>query len=96
VSEAMSIGVRSVREDTPVTEVLNLMGSAEIRRVPVVNNNDEIVGIVSPSSCVTRTNARQHLYAFSDNSPDEGACLAAKAPGAARPTSQKATGRCAK
>ena len=47
VTEAMTKNVRSVKEDTPVNEVLALMGKAEIRRVTVVNRNDEIVGIVS-------------------------------------------------
>ena len=55
VSEAMTKSVRSVREDTPVTDVLNLMSSAEIRRVPVVNSNDEIVGIVSMGDIATNT-----------------------------------------
>ena len=47
VTEAMTKNVRSVKEDTPVNEVLALMGKAEIRRVTVLNRNDEIVGIVS-------------------------------------------------
>ncbi|MBV9495823.1 MAG: CBS domain-containing protein [Acidobacteria bacterium] len=47
VSEAMSRGVKTVREDTAVDEVLRMMGSAQIRRVPVVGANDELVGIVS-------------------------------------------------
>jgi CBS domain-containing protein len=47
VNEAMSKSVRSVREDASVNEVLELMKSAEIRRVPVVNQNQELVGIVS-------------------------------------------------
>lgn len=47
VNELMTKTVRSVREDADVNEVLNLMSSAEIRRVPVVNASDELVGIVS-------------------------------------------------
>ena len=47
VNEIMSKSVRKVKEDTPVSEVLNLMSSSEIRRMPVVNNNDELIGIVS-------------------------------------------------
>ena len=47
VNELMTKSVRSVREDASVDEVLNMMSSAEIRRVPVVNSNDELVGIVS-------------------------------------------------
>jgi CBS domain-containing protein len=47
VNELMTKSVRSVREDANVDEVLNLMSNAEIRRVPVVNASDELVGIVS-------------------------------------------------
>jgi CBS domain-containing protein len=47
VNEIMTKQVRSVREDAPVDEALRLMSSAEVRRVPVVNNRDEIVGILS-------------------------------------------------
>lgn len=47
VNEIMTKSVRSVREDASVTEVLEMMGNAEIRRMPVVNGNDELVGIVS-------------------------------------------------
>jgi len=47
VKELMTKQVRSVREDEPVDKVLTLMSSAEVRRVPVVNSRDELVGIVS-------------------------------------------------
>jgi CBS domain-containing protein len=56
VNELMTKSVRSVKEDTPLSEVLNLMGSAEVRRVPVVNGNDELVGIVSLGDIATNTN----------------------------------------
>lgn len=47
VSDVMTRSVRTVKEDAPVNEVLDLMSNAQVRRVPVVNRNDEIVGIVS-------------------------------------------------
>ncbi|HKR64051.1 MAG TPA: CBS domain-containing protein, partial [Thermoanaerobaculia bacterium] len=47
VRDLMTRQVKSVREDAPIDEVLNVMTSAEIRRVTVVNANDELVGIVS-------------------------------------------------
>ncbi|HEX8168981.1 MAG TPA: CBS domain-containing protein [Thermoanaerobaculia bacterium] len=56
VNELMTKQVRSVREDAPVNEALSLMTSAEVRRVPVVNRNDEIVGIVSIGDIATNTN----------------------------------------
>ena len=56
VNELMTKQVRSVKEDTPVNEVLNLMSSASIRRVPVVNDRDELIGIVSIGDIATETN----------------------------------------
>ena len=47
VGDAMSKKVRVVKELTPINEVLELMSSEQIRRVPVTNNNNELVGIVS-------------------------------------------------
>ena len=47
VNDVMSKQVRSVKEDTPITEVLQLMSREQIRRVPVTNNNNDLVGIVS-------------------------------------------------
>lgn len=56
INEVMSKQVKSVNEDTPINEVLNLMSSSEIRRVPVVNQSQEIVGIVSLGDLAARTN----------------------------------------
>ena len=47
VKEAMSGKVRAVKEDMPVNEVLQLMSHEQIRRVPVINSNNELIGIVS-------------------------------------------------
>ncbi len=47
VTDVMTTSIRSVREDSSVDDALALMTSAEIRRVPVVNGQDEIVGILS-------------------------------------------------
>ena len=54
VKEAMSKSVRSVKEDTPINEVLELMSNEQIRRVPVVNQNNELVGIVSIGDIASR------------------------------------------
>lgn len=56
VKELMTKNIRSVRDDAPVDEVLTLMSSAEIRRVPVVNGQDEIVGIISIGDIAVETN----------------------------------------
>jgi CBS domain-containing protein len=55
VSEVMTKQIRSVKEDSTVDEVLKLMSNSEIRRVPVVNNSNEIVGIISLGDLSTRT-----------------------------------------
>jgi CBS domain-containing protein len=47
VNEAMTKNVRSIKEDSTIDDALQVMKGAEVRRVPVVNNNNEIVGIVS-------------------------------------------------
>ncbi|HEX2834902.1 MAG TPA: CBS domain-containing protein [Thermoanaerobaculia bacterium] len=56
VNEIMTKSVRTVREDADVNDVLRTMSNAEIRRVPVVNQNDELVGIVSIGDIATNTN----------------------------------------
>ena len=56
VNEAMTKQVRSVQEETPINEVMELMSRAQVRRVPVVNKNDELVGIVSLRDLATETN----------------------------------------
>ena len=47
VTDVMTTSIRTVREDSTVNDALTLMTTAEIRRVPVVNNRNEIVGILS-------------------------------------------------
>jgi len=56
VRDLMTKNVRSVREDATVNEVIALMSNAEIRRVPVVNSRDEIVGILSLGDIASDTN----------------------------------------
>ena len=56
VNELMTKSVRSVREDASVNEALEMMSNAEIRRVAVVNSNDELVGIVSLGDIASQTN----------------------------------------
>ena len=47
VSEVMSTNVQSVKESASVDDALALMARSEIRRIPVVNDRDELVGIAS-------------------------------------------------
>jgi CBS domain-containing protein len=57
VNEIMTKSVRSVREDATVNEALEMMGSAVIRRIGVVNAKDELVVIVSIGDISTNTNS---------------------------------------
>lgn len=56
VNEIMTKSVRSVRENATIDEALDLMSSADVRRVPVVNDNQELVGIVSIGDISTMSN----------------------------------------
>lgn len=47
VGERMSKPVITIRPETPMPEALDLMHKEHIRRLPVVNNKGELVGIVS-------------------------------------------------
>ena len=47
VTDVMTSSVRTVQEDSSVNDALTLMTSAEIRRVAVVNDRNELVGILS-------------------------------------------------
>ena len=56
VTEVMSKDVRTVKEETPVSQALDLMSKSDIRRLPVVNQNNELVGIVSIGDLAAKTN----------------------------------------
>jgi CBS domain-containing protein len=54
VSDVMSEGVRCVHEDDTTDAVMQRMGGMQVRRVPVLNSRDELVGIVSLGDLATR------------------------------------------
>lgn len=47
VGEAMTSEIFSVKSDDFVFEAIRLMGDKQIRRVPVVNDNGELAGIIA-------------------------------------------------
>lgn len=61
VNEIMTRSVRTVSEDASVREVLETMSGSEIRRLPVVNRNDELVGIVSLGDLASRTDQDKRI-----------------------------------
>jgi CBS domain-containing protein len=67
VSEVMSDKVYWLFEDQRVGEALQEMGDMQIRRIPVVNRNMELVGIVALGDLATRdqTNVQDALEEIS-------------------------------
>jgi CBS domain-containing protein len=47
VSELMTSGVVSAHADEPVEEAARKMGEAQVRRLPVIDDQERLVGIVS-------------------------------------------------
>jgi CBS domain-containing protein len=47
LSSVMSTGVRTVREGDDVEDVLSKMAGSQIRRLPVIDDNNRLVGIIS-------------------------------------------------
>ncbi len=58
--DIMTKEVITVREDTPVSEVAQILSDKHISGVPVLNPNQEIVGIVCESDIIDQTK-RVHL-----------------------------------
>lgn len=56
VKDVMTRKVRTVNEDASLRDVLNVMSSEQVRRVPVVNRENEIVGIVSMKDLADESN----------------------------------------
>lgn len=52
VEDVMTAKVRTVRENTPVSEVANIMIRNNVNRVPVLNRKDDLVGIITRADIV--------------------------------------------
>ncbi len=52
VRDVMSSNVRTLREDTDVDEVMEVMGSEQVRRIPIVDERGGLVGIVAQADIV--------------------------------------------
>jgi CBS domain-containing protein len=53
VSEAMSDNIHTVRENDSLDRVMSIMSEHQIRRVPVVDDQDRLVGIVAQADLAT-------------------------------------------
>ena len=54
VDEVMSEGLVTCRENDDVQEVLRLMEDNQIRRIPVVDKGDHLIGIIAQADVATR------------------------------------------
>jgi CBS domain-containing protein len=61
VNEAMTKHAQSVRDDASIDDVMGVMRSANVRRVPVCDQNDRIVGIVSMGDLAVETNEKSKV-----------------------------------
>ena len=61
IEEVMTDDVSAVTEDEPLTSVLDLMGRKQVRRVPVVDRNDRLLGIISMADIANRADYDEDL-----------------------------------
>lgn len=54
IEEVMTTGVQTCGPDEDVTNVLRLMEQHHIRRIPIVDDNDSLVGIIAQADIATR------------------------------------------
>jgi len=52
VEDIMTAKVRTVREDTPVSEIANIMIRNNVNRVPVLNSKGDLAGIITRADIV--------------------------------------------
>lgn len=57
VQEVMTTGVVSCRPDDNVNEALALMEQHQVRRIPIVDSSDSLVGIIAQADIATRMEA---------------------------------------
>ena len=59
VREAMSANVSTCREDDDVDAVMRTMGSEQVRRIPIVDERGDLVGIVAQADIMTGADDRK-------------------------------------
>ena len=72
VSELMSGGLICARIDDDVEEVARRMGEAQVRRLPVIDENDQLCGIVSLGDLSRETDDRSAEQALEGVSQPSG------------------------
>lgn len=66
VAELMSHDVKAVRDDADLKSVLETMGGRQIRRLPVVDKHERLVGVVSLGDLSTRVKEKYAGEALED------------------------------
>jgi CBS domain-containing protein len=72
VSDAMSRNAKTIGEDMPLQQVMDLMSKEQVRRVPVVNKNGELVGIVAVADLANQTSDDRKLGQTVNNISEPG------------------------
>lgn len=93
VDEVMTDDIYWCYDDQLVGEVLQQMGDSQIRRIPVVNRNKELVGIVSLGDLAARTEAQTDDTLEEVSKPSEPVRQSVDEVRLRRPPSDQADGR---
>ncbi|HET6284545.1 MAG TPA: CBS domain-containing protein [Polyangia bacterium] len=59
--DVMTADIEAVTEDEDIKDVVDLMGQKQIRRIPVVDRNDRLVGIISMADVANRADNEEDL-----------------------------------
>lgn len=52
VEEVMSTNVKTAREDIPISKVVNIMINKNINRLPILNNDGKLTGIITRADII--------------------------------------------
>ena len=63
VRDIMSGGVRTAAPDDSVESVLELMGTEQVRRVPIVDERGSLVGVVSQADLLRKASRKREVEA---------------------------------
>lgn len=61
VSEIMTDEIDAVTADEPIKDVIDLMGKKQVRRVPVVDRDDQLIGIIAMADIANRADYDEDL-----------------------------------
>jgi CBS domain-containing protein len=65
--DVMTTDVEAVTPDEPLSEVIEIMSKSQVRRVPVVDRNDRLLGIISMADIANRADYDEDLQEALEN-----------------------------